>query len=252
MKLLIIPNYTRHKTEETLEKLLSLLSAYDVEYDIDDSNGHKVADEEYDLVISLGGDGTLLRSAKVAYERNIPIVGINTGHAGYLTSINIDNIDQAIKTILSEDVYKNCHEDIVLSCNRNGIDEIAFDELVLIRVTTAATYTVYEDDKEIFKTFATGLIFTSPLGSTGYNASAGGIKLDRDEDKFEITAICPYGDNMKNLIVDANKEYVLTCDKEVYSSLDANEAVLLEANKKIIIKKASNKLLIKQYKEKDM
>ena len=252
MKLLIIPNYTRHKTEDTLERLLSVLRTFACEYDIDDSNGYKASDNEYDLVISLGGDGTLLRSAKVAYERNIPIIGINTGHAGYLTSINIDNLDEAIKTILSEDVYKNCHEDIVLSCNRNGIEEVAFDELVLIRVTTAATYTVHEDGKEIFKTFATGLIFSSPLGSTGYNASAGGIKLDRDEDKFEITAICPYGDNMKNLIVDANKEYVITCDKEVYSSLDANEAVLIEEKNKIIIKKATTKLLIKQYKEKDM
>ena len=245
MKLLIIPNYTREKTNIALDKVISVLDAHKCEYTIDESEGKSFIEDSYDLIISLGGDGTFLRSAKLAYKMDIPIVGINTGYAGYLTNISIDDIEDSLKRILNEGTSDNCREDILITCDRNGEEEVVINELALIRVSNSALFTVHTNGEEIFRTYSTGLVFTTPIGSTGYNLSAGGSVLDRDDNKFEITAICPNIKCDKSLVVDCDKEYVVTCNKDVYSSLDGNEAVLLKANTKIIIKKTDKKLLVK-------
>ncbi len=246
MKVLIIPNYTRRKTKEALDEVIQILKAHEAYYVIDESEAAIYPEEIFDLIISLGGDGTFLRSSKIAYKMDVPILGINTGNAGCLTNVSISNIPKAINKLLNEDINDNCRQDILLNVSINNNETVVINEVALIRVSTPAIYTVMSDEEVIFQTFSTGLIFCTPLGSSGYNISAGGKRLEYESDTFAITAICPITKNAKSMVVDANKEFKIICNKEVYLSLDGNDEIKLAANEEILLKKAKRSLQTKK------
>lgn len=246
MKVIVIPNYTRDKTKEALIRVIDTLKSFNCSYDIDSSEGKRIESKDYDLMISLGGDGTFLRTAHIAYKYDIPIVGINTGHAGCLTNISIDDIEKDLGNILNTKPKDNCDKNIVLVCDRNKKEEIAINEVSFTRVTTPTIFKVMLGDNVIFDTFATGLIFCTPLGSSGYNQSAGGELINRSDNKFEATAICPVQKANRNIILDADNEYTIIANNDVYSSVDGNEAIIIPGGEKTIVRKATKKLSVKR------
>ncbi|MBR2067101.1 MAG: NAD(+)/NADH kinase [Solobacterium sp.] len=248
MRIYIVPNLTRRSTKKVLDHICKLIKASGNEYVIDESKGKLLPNEKYDLVVSLGGDGTFLRSARLAYHMDIPVVGINTGHLGFLTNMNRDNYEEHFVKILQEKPKENCRKHTVISYyvddSRTGlaINEVAFSR----RMTTGVFTLTYENGKKAMETRASGLIVCSALGSTGFNLSAGGAIIDSELDLFEATPICGFDYDIHSRVISAKDKYKVTCDREMYISGDGEKEILIQENEVVMMRRAKRLLYIKK------
>lgn len=147
--------------------------------------------EDCDIIVSLGGDGSVLRAAQTAIAADKPLIGINSGRLGYLCSIEyseITDFNDAISHLEISPRYL-----LEFSYENNKI-------YVLNDVIVAKNYfgetvdlTVRIDTVNDFKVRGDGLIIATPTGSTAYNLSSGGPMLDAESDSFVLTPICPHG-----------------------------------------------------------
>ncbi len=165
---------------------------------------------EFDIVIVLGGDGTLLHIAEEAARYSIPVLGINLGNLGFLTELTENETVEALERILCKRVtienrlmlktrivnesqkgaYRYALNDVVI--NKNALDR-------LLHLSTTA-------DEEYITTYkADGLIFSSPTGSTAYNLSAGGPLVYPGLATILVTPICPFMLSSRPIILPSNK-----------------------------------------------
>src|SRR5690606_29595777 len=134
-------------------------------------------DSSYDLFFSIGGDGTILKSVDYIRDLNIPILGINTGRLGFLATIQKEEIEKTISTILQKKF--SISERTVLSIETDpendeiGQNNFALNEIAVSRKNTTSMITVetWLDDQCLTSYWADGLIISTPTGSTGYSLS---------------------------------------------------------------------------------
>ena len=159
-------------------------------------------EDDIDLIVVLGGDGTLLSVARgICKKNNIPLFGINIGNLGFLSSIEISNIDEAIKKIKNKEYSIDSR--MVLSCDTKDQSDNALNDVVLSRGTISRMvhFEVYIDNK-LYTTFkGDGLIVATPTGSTAYSFSAGGPFIYPNLDLITLTPICPHTKSMQTIVV---------------------------------------------------
>ena len=149
-----------------------------------------------DRLLVLGGDGTILRVAKRASAMNIPIMGVNFGHLGFLTEFEKEECFSAVPLILDE----NCArlERSMLEAELNGRTFECLNELALLhpvapgRDNKVVTISVTIDGSHAGEFIADGLIVSTPTGSTAYSLSAGGSILTPDCAAFQLTPVCAF------------------------------------------------------------
>ncbi len=167
-------------------------------------------DESYNLLISIGGDGTILRAITYVRDLGIPIVGINTGRLGFLATIQTDEIESALSEIFKGD-YK-ISERSLLSVDTQpkhvDIEEtnFALNEIAISRKNTTSMITVetHLNDEYLTSYWADGLILSTPTGSTGYSLSCGGPVITPDAKNFALTPIAPHNLSARPLIIPDN------------------------------------------------
>jgi len=268
MKIAIFGRFYHKNSESSIETLLSILKNKAVEIFFDkqffnsikaqeDSNLNSinfktftVLDNSYDLLISVGGDGTMLRAITFVRDFSIPIVGINTGRLGFLATIQKDNIENAINDILKGN-YKISERSLLNIKtepeNDNLLDfNIALNEIAVSRKNTTSMITVETSLNNEYLTsyWADGLIISTPTGSTGYSLSCGGPVIMPDADSFTITPIAPHNLNARPLVIPDSTEIKLKVsgrEDNYLVSLDSRIATL-DNNSTITIKKASFKI----------
>ncbi len=175
-------------------------------------------DDSFDLLISVGGDGTILRAITFVRDLGIPIVGINTGRLGFLATIQTDEIESAMAKILKGD-YK-ISERSLLSVStepkNNDITEthFALNEIALSRKNTTSMITVetHLNDEYLTSYWADGLILSTPTGSTGYSLSCGGPVITPDANNFALTPIAPHNLSARPLIIPDSTTVTLRVD----------------------------------------
>ncbi|MDR0428507.1 MAG: NAD(+)/NADH kinase [Puniceicoccales bacterium] len=154
-----------------------------------------------DLCISVGGDGTLLAVAKQAALHNVPLLGINCGTLGFLTALCRNHWEATLPHILDG----NRHElrENLLQCVRNGISYYALNEFVVHgnHASRILDMRVYINDSLLNEYHADGLIVSTPLGSTAYNLSAGGVIIAPDVECVAVTPICPHTLSNRSVIL---------------------------------------------------
>jgi NAD+ kinase len=174
---------------------------------------------ELDLIIVLGGDGTLLHIAELAARHAIPVLGINLGNLGFLTEFREDETYSALEKILAGDV--TIEKRLMLKArlitplkrseSRYALNDVVISKNVsdrLLRLSTRA-------GKEYITTYrADGLIFSSPTGSTAYNLSAGGPLVYPGLGTITVTPICPFMLSSRPIILPAHKNLVTTYEAE--------------------------------------
>lgn len=215
-------------------------------------------DESFDLLISLGGDGTILRAITFVKKNNIPIVGINTGRLGFLATIQKDQIEAAMDNILKKN-YK-ISERTLLSIktlpqndNIKSLD-FALNEITVSRKNTTSMITVetYLNNEYLNSYWADGLIVASPTGSTGYSLSCGGPVITPESNNFVITPIAPHNLNARPLVISDDTEIKLKIngrEETFLVSLDSRIATL-DNDTIITIKKADFTIkMIELYEE---
>jgi NAD+ kinase len=203
-------------------------------------------DDSYDLLISIGGDGTILRAVTYVSNLNIPIVGLNTGRLGFLATIKKSKIEQAINDIL-EGNYKLSERRLLTITtvpeDDNSIDlNIALNEIAVSRKNTTSMITVgtYLNDEYLTSYWADGLIIATPTGSTGYSLSCGGPVVMPNSNNFVITPIAPHNLNARPLVIADSTEIKLKVSSREANflvSLDSRLATL-STETTIIIRKA--------------
>ena len=164
-------------------------------------------DNSFDLLISIGGDGTILRAITYVRDLGIPIVGINTGRLGFLATIQTDEIESALAEIFNGK-YK-ISERTLLSVSTKpdsnviGETNFALNEIALSRKNTTSMITVetHLDGEYLTSYWADGLILSTPTGSTGYSLSCGGPVITPETNNFALTPIAPHNLSARPLII---------------------------------------------------
>ena len=165
---------------------------------------HADVPKDTQLCIVLGGDGTMLQAANNVRDLDIPLVGINLGTIGYLTEIDADEIESALKQII-EGNYE-IEERMLLSGRKveeNFKNFEALNDIVIARKAAMQIITlkVYVNNQLITTYLADGVIVSTPTGSTGYNMSAGGPIVEPGSHSIVLTPICPHNLASRSIVL---------------------------------------------------
>lgn len=187
-----------------------------------------------DMAISIGGDGTFLRTARWVGEKQIPILGINTGHLGYLADITVDDLIPAVDD-LKNGLYKIENRSLieVTSTRKEAIVDwnYALNEVAIIKQDTASMIEVATmvNDVELATYKGDGLIISTPTGSTGYNLSVGGPIVEPTAPNWIISPIAAHSLTMRPLVVSDSRELTITTTSRATNyrvSLDGRSVTL--------------------------
>ncbi len=166
-----------------------------------------VADERFeaDLAVSLGGDGTFLRTAAWVGPKEIPIVGVNTGHLGYLTALPIERLPELLEMIERDEFTVERRSLIEVKEPELPFSPYALNEVAISKEASASMIsTRVEIDGMLLADYhADGLIISTPTGSTAYNLSAGGPIVQPTIDVVVITPLAPHSLAMRPLVADS-------------------------------------------------
>lgn len=160
---------------------------------------------DIDLIIVVGGDGSLLNAAHRAIENNIPIIGVHRGRLGFLTDIHPKHLEQ-----LDDVLQGNYHPEqrLLLQVQSGDISDIALNDVVLMPADAPhmIEFEVYVNDALVGKQRADGLIIATPTGSTAYALSAGGPILKPGSETMVILPICPHTLSSRPLVLNINEK----------------------------------------------
>ena len=172
-------------------------------------------DKSFDLLVSVGGDGTILRAITFVKDIDIPIIGINTGRLGFLATIQVDQIEQAIQDII-DGKYKISERSLLavetVPENKDITNlNFALNEIAVSRKNTTSMITVetYLNGEYLTSYWSDGLIVSSPTGSTGYSLSCGGPVITPDAKDFVLTPIAPHNLGTRPLVIPDSTEIQL-------------------------------------------
>ena len=264
MKIAIYGLSNDNTSKKIFLELLSIAKKHDVELvlekefnsiisDKNSSNkifiSHKDLDRTYDLMITIGGDGTLLRSITYVRDLGIPIMGINTGRLGFLATLKQEMLHSELNKILfgEYDIKERSLLEVSANNKTNFSDfNYALNEVSVGRKNTTSMIEIKTVlDGEYLNTYwADGLIISTPTGSTGYSLSCGGPIMSPSSQTFSITPIAPHNLNARPLIISDETIIELSVKGREEShllSLDS-KIISLENNTVIKIKKASFKI----------
>ena len=202
----------------------------------------------FDLLISFGGDGTLLRGARLVAEHHTPVLGINLGHLGFLTSVGPGEVEPALEAVLAGDYWLDTRftleAEVVRADGRAGGEHLALNDAVLhkggfARVIRLAIF-LGEDREEVGEYSADGIILATPTGSTAYSLSAGGGIVAPRMECILATPICPHTLAVRPLVLPADTTVAVEVrepNAEVILTLDGQEGESLAEGDRLIVRR---------------
>jgi len=153
------------------------------------------------ILLSLGGDGTFLQTARLVGNKNIPIVGVNLGNLGFLAEVRTNEINSFIKDILKNKFRVT--ERVILEAQVKNKKFFALNDVVVDKADSIRMVNLeaYYDKEKVFKLVSDGIIISTPTGSTGYSMSSGGPVISPLSSVFSLTPICPHSLNIRPIIL---------------------------------------------------
>jgi len=197
-----------------------------------------------DILVCIGGDGTLISLARRSYRYHKPILGINAGTLGFLVDINPTEVEAFIDKLYTGE-YRIDERMMIEGTLSNDQEETmfySFNDIVISRPSISKMVQVdaYIDKKWFNTYYGDGLIISTPTGSTAYNLAAGGPVTFPLTDAFILTPICPHSLTQRPLVIPANFEIeIKTPDKESLVIIDGQEQYEFGPSDTLLIKKAS-------------
>jgi len=176
--------------------------------DVKTFSDYKDIKEKVDVLFSIGGDGTILKSVTLVRDSNIPILGINLGNLGFLSSISKDEIEKSISAVVKNDYILDKRTLIQLSTNQKlfGNLNFALNEFTVHKKDNLSMVTihVYVDNQFLNSYWADGLIVSTPTGSTGYSLSCSGPNIVPDSNSFIINPISTHNLTVRPIVLSDN------------------------------------------------
>jgi len=205
--------------------------------------------DQADLVVVLGGDGTLISTVRIVGERTVPILGVNLGSLGFITEIALDELYPALEKCLSGEYRLSQRlmlQAVVERDNREMASHLVLNDVVinkgaLARIVDLKTR-VNCFDLTTFK--ADGLIISTPTGSTGYSLSAGGPIVTPSMNCIVITPICPHTLTNRPLVIDDDSMVTVTVnsldDEDIFLTLDGQVGLELKSGDVIHVSRSQH------------
>jgi NAD+ kinase len=225
MKVAIYGKYYQNSTEPIIKDIFVFFNSNNVEMIIEANflnvlyekqliekeyktfSSHTELDSSFDMLISIGGDGTILRAATLVRDSGVPILGINAGRLGFLATVQKENIAEFMQFIIEKKytLSKRTLLSLTSSPENEEIQEINFalNEISVSRKDTTSMISIetYLNNEFLNSYWADGLIISTPTGSTGYSMSCGGPILTPDVKSFVVTPIAPHNLNARPLVI---------------------------------------------------
>ena len=208
---------------------------------------HRIS-EMVDLLVVLGGDGTILGAARKFVGENIPILGVNLGHVGFLAEIEVSELESSMEKILNNDfivqdrmmLYAEVHRNKQVEASFYALNDIVISKGPFSRTIKLETYI----NNHLLEAYpGDGVIIASPTGSTGYSLSAGGPIVNPALNLLVVTPICPHMLHHRSVIIAENENVHIkayTQQAEVVLTVDGQQGFQLKNDDEILVKKAEH------------
>lgn len=208
--------------------------------------------DDFDCIIALGGDGTILKVSRDLRDLNIPILGVNLGTLGFLTEIEPEQIFPVIDRLLAKDYEIEERMNVCGEVYKNGEEaplhaDVALNDIVVSRAgfSRVIGLKVYVNGKVMDIYEADGLIVSTPTGSTGYNLSAGGPIVSPKTSLMIVTPVSPHSLTSKSIVFSSEDEIVVEILKmrkaqkeEAIVSFDGQSGTLLSPGDRIVVRRS--------------
>lgn len=212
----------------------------------------QVVDEHSDLaldtcnvVIAVGGDGTVLEAAQQAARHEAPILGVNVGRVGFLADAEPTDISRALDLIKSESWTESSRMTVAASID-SGPEQWGLNDVVIekTRSQQLVSLEVRIEDERFLTYRADGLVFAAPTGSTAYNLSAGGPIVDPSLDALIVTPVAPYSRFSSSLVLPPTSriECVVTHDRPAGVTVDGRDLGVIEPGQRVTIFRSSHRV----------
>jgi len=225
------------ETHRILEKTLPEAKVYEV------MDG--AMKEDLDLLLVLGGDGTFLSAARLAYGTSVPLLGVNIGNVGFLTGTDLHDLETSLKKVVEGGYTLEDRMMLQTTLQEDNKEQIfyALNDVVIHKgaLGNIIHFELYVDEHFSNSYRGDGIILTTPTGSTAYNLSAGGSIMYPTVEAIGITAICPHSFGIRNLIVSTTQEIKIQAGKsneEYFLSMDGQVHERITGDATMVIKKA--------------
>lgn len=203
---------------------------------------------ECDIIIAIGGDGTILTSSVYASDYDKPLMGINTGRLGFMASMERDELETLSKLKTGDYVTEErMMLDVSLVCGDEAVSShTALNDVVIARPYSKITdYEILTDGMVVSSMRSDGMVFATPTGSTAYALSAGGPILEPETECIQLTPICPHSLFSRTMVFKSERVLEVrhfSNDESVYFSVDGKFSSALTTEESLIIKKSEKKL----------
>lgn len=178
-----------------------------------------------DMALSIGGDGTFLKAASYVGDKEIPILGINTGRLGFLADISPDQMEEAFNEIYQGMYLAEPRRVLKLTCNGQVLkgNPYGLNEIAILKRDSSSMITIHAYiNGELLNVYqADGLIITTPTGSTGYSLSVGGPILVPQSGTIGLTAVAPHSLNVRPIVIRDDWEITLDVESRSHNFLVA-------------------------------
>lgn len=261
----IIANITKENIFEVVSSFIQKLKDNNLDYLLtntlaEDKDKLKIqidenfaADDEEiyaksDLIISIGGDGTMLATAYNAYHHDKPVLGVNLGKLGFLVEADIIHMDRIIEEIKKENYTIDERMVITGNCEGYGCEKLfAINDIVIEKGgwPKMIELTIWIDNEYVTTFSADGLIVATPTGSTGYSISVGGPIVTPQANVITLSPISPHSLTVRPLVIPSSQEILVRADslhKDVKVSCDGQRVFTFPPPFELTIKKSDKPL----------
>ncbi|MCD7731215.1 MAG: NAD(+)/NADH kinase [Oscillospiraceae bacterium] len=262
MKIVLYPNFNKPNALPTAIKLCDKLNELDIEvftdreYKADFSQKAFVKYGEIDeitsvcdVITAIGGDGTILKASHYASEYDKPLLGINTGHLGFMASMEIDELDNISKLKTSDYKIETRMMLDIEQVRKNTLISkyTALNDIVIAKPYSKITdFEIVTDDFVVSSIHSDGVVFSTPTGSTAYALSAGGPIVEPLMECIQLTPICPHSLSSRTMLFAADRKIELRISSnkkdDVYFSVDGRSEVKVEDGDILLVSRSLKKL----------
>jgi len=232
-KKLLVVAYDQEKTQSALAHVSQILSENNVSFVTYTPKTDLPSTDGTDLIIVIGGDGSMLSAAKDFQHLDVPFVGINLGKVGFMADLDYGSVDQNLIEVLKGNCLPETKETI--DCIYNGKSYTAYNEIVL---HTQKSYKLMQfevkvNDNFVYRKRADGLIISTSNGSTAYSLSAGGPIVSPEVSALVITSLNPLSLSARPLLIPTDSKVDVSLTKtppntDSYIIIDGNEEIKVE------------------------
>ena len=255
-KFYIITNYTKDGDNRITRQIKACIESYGKTCILCEKNEKEeiiveTIPEDIDCALVIGGDGTFIQASRLLFGHDVPMLGINMGTLGYLTEVEVQNVEEAIAQLMRGEYSIERRMMLygsVFSQGTDKISDVALNDIVLNRdgLMKIVHFNLYVNGQLLNSYQADGLIVSTPTGSTAYNLSAGGPIVEPTASLMVITPICSHALlNSRSIVFSDEDEITIQISSkkdgqidQAAITFDGDDFIPLQTGDKVVIKKA--------------